>query len=239
MLAGSLKRRIERALLDSAEEEPGGSSSTAPASGSRGSLRRRLDRASGSTADAETAARLPLTEKMKMAWASGKMSSVRIQEFAQAAEEQGARDMTTVSSSGTGGVWPQNIQRSLQRLFGKPLGSPPISWIKLPTKRGVVAHPVFMPHLFFSSLYAERKDLFNEWMRGPKGAAKTFWDHMKDTPLMRDHGSLKEEKLPQTLPIGFHGDGGCFSKQDNLMVLSWNSICGALGMDGVQQENMF
>ena len=30
--------------------------------------------------------------------------------------------------------------------------------------------------------------------------------------------------LDHTIPIGMHGDGGAYSKQDSVLVISWNSI---------------
>ena len=108
---GTLKRRIARALEE--QSNPGEEASRASSSteGHR-TLRRRIDRATA-TEDATPEQDLPLTQKLKRAWASGDMSSVKVQEFAEAAEQQGARGLSKLSSSGTGGVWPQNIQRTL------------------------------------------------------------------------------------------------------------------------------
>ena len=51
------------------------------------------------------------------------------------------------------------------------------------------------------------------------------------TPITRDHDGLKKpEYLPKTVPLGLHGDGGSFSHQDSLFVLSWNGLLGHMGV---------
>ena len=93
---------------------------------------------------------------------------------------------------------------------------------------------------FFSALFREQRDYWNEHIRGPEGAAATFWHMLRDSPMVRDHRGLVAEELYRTLPIGFHGDGGAFSKQDSLFVLSWNSILGCnLGGQGFGRRFLF
>lgn len=87
-----------------------------------------------------------------------------------------------------------------------------------------------MPHTFFAKLYEERRDLFDRWIRGPLGATDTFWKVLHNSPITRDHDGLKKpEYLPKTVPLGLHGDGGSFSHQDSLFVLSWNGLLGHMG----------
>ena len=99
-LSGSLKRRIERALAD-VDAPHGGASASSSSQPPRGNLRRRLERASGSGIDERD---MPFTQKLKVAWASGRLSSAKIQENAQAAEQQGASKIEALSSAGTGGA---------------------------------------------------------------------------------------------------------------------------------------
>ena len=228
---------MERAL---AEQAPSQTSSSAgsPEDRPRGNLHRRLERAHA-PAETPTEDDLPLVNKLKKTWAKGDISTVLVQEIAEAAEAQGARDMKSLSSTGTGGVWPQNIQRSLLRYFGQPSGAPPFTWINLPVKGGMQPHPVLLPHQFFGTLFAQRRNLWNDWVRGPAGAASTFWREMAGTPIVKDHPGLNPKRLDMTLPVGLHGDGDAFSKQDSLFVLSWNSICGALGMDGFSKRFVY
>ena len=162
-LSGSLKRRIERALAEATT--PDETTSATSSTDRRGSLRRRIERATAQQG-ADIDEDLPLNDKLKRAWASGKMSSVMVNEFAQAAQEQGARGLERVSSSGTSGVWPQNIQRNLLTFFGKPAGAPSCTWVLLPTTKGTIAHPVYLPHEFFAILYLDRRDLWEQWVRG-------------------------------------------------------------------------
>ena len=63
-------------------------------------------------------------------------------------------------------------------------------------------------------------------MRGPTGAAAKYWDHMRHTEFFRLHPSLSEKDLHRTTPIGMHGDGGAYSHNDSLFVLTWNSLIG-------------
>ena len=89
-------------------------------------------------------------------------------------------------------------------------------------------------------MFREQRDYWNEHIRGPEGAAATFWHMLRDSPMVRDHRGLVAEELYRTLPIGFHGDGGAFSKQDSLFVLSWNSILGCnLGGQGLGKRFLF
>ena len=87
----------------------------------------------------------PFTDKLMKAWATGKMSSAMVQDLAQAAQDQGAKGMAAMSSSGATGAWQQNIQRSLITLFGQPEGPPPVTWVNVPTAKGTQLHPVLLP----------------------------------------------------------------------------------------------
>ena len=47
---------------------------------------------------------------------------------------------------------------------------------------------------------------------------------MSNTEFVREHPNLPRRTWAQTIPIGFHGDGGAFSKQDSVYVMSWSSL---------------
>ena len=63
-------------------------------------------------------------------------------------------------------------------------------------------------------------------MRGPIGAVATYWDSMRHTDFFRLYLGLSETDLHRTIPIGMHGDGGAYSHNDSLFVLTWNSLIG-------------
>jgi hypothetical protein len=122
---------------------------------------------------------------------------------------------------------PQNIQRSLIQLFGKPVGAPDFNWFKIPLKNGRYAlHPFLLPHKFFEQLYKERRQDFQRYLQGPVGAAQQYWEHLQDSAYVRLHPKLHSNNFATMIPLGLHGDAGAYSKQDSLMVISWNSILG-------------
>jgi hypothetical protein len=130
-----------------------------------------------------------------------------------------------VSSAGTYGKYPANLFRDLLKIVGNPVGAPPIDWVQIPMKSGRrEPHPVIWPHKFFQSLCAARRDIFDSRIRGPEHGCHQFWDFMKDTEFVRRHPFLPEGVWDKTVPIGMHGDGGAFNKQDSLITLAWNSL---------------
>ena len=238
-LGGPLKRRIARALehvdIDNVENEAA-SSSDAP----RGSLRRRMERASnsGPSGDGHDA---PLVASLRRAWAAGKISSPMVQEFALAAAQQGAHGggVDRIARAGASGSHAPNIQRAILNFFGFPDCVPAFKWVPLPMARGSVLHPVILSHELFGKLYHERRSYWNQHIRGPPQAAEEFWRRLSHSSIVRDHPALSSTHLTRTLPIGLHGDGGAFSKQDSLFVISWNSILGNLDGSGFSKRFIF
>ena len=49
---------------------------------------------------------------------------------------------------------------------------------------------------------------------------------MGGTPFFREHPGMDPDRLSTTIPLGLYGDGGAFSHQDSLLVLTWNSLLG-------------
>ena len=149
-----------------------------------------------------------------------------VQEFAHAALRQGAAGVDRAAALGAFGENPRMIHQGLVRLFGSVRGAPEFTWIPVPTTKGETFVPVLLPHRFFASLYSDRRTLWETMIRGPPGAAQVFWDHLASTTIVRDHPHLPEPHRGRIIPLGMHGDGGPFTKQDSLFVLSWNSLVG-------------
>ena len=80
--------------------------------------------------------------------------------------------------------------------------------------------------MWFASLYAMMLPWWEKAVRGPAGAAQEYWGSMKQTEFFKQHPGLTEDNLHRTIPIGMHGDGGAFSHNDSLFVLTWNSLIG-------------
>ena len=75
-------------------------------------------------------------------------------------------------------------------------------------------------------------------MRGSEGSPEAFWRGLRDSPILKDH-PLQEKDWATCIPLGLHGDGGAFSKQDSLFVLSWNSLCAGAASEGFARRFIF
>ena len=218
----SPKGGIRKRVLANVEEKPAdtpASSSSGLRGGVRQRARARQEDAGGETVDLNG----PLLQKWKRDWAKGILSSPQVQDYAAGAIAQGASGLGKVAAAGSHGRHPQNLQRSLVALFGTPEGAPPFSWFTIPTKSGDVSHPFLLPHDWLQSLYRSKPELWSSAVQGPDGAVTEFWQNMDDTPIARDHPCLDRNR---TIPLGLHGDGGSFSKQDSLYVFTVNSLLG-------------
>ena len=130
-----------------------------------------------------------------------------------------------LSRIGATGTHAQDLFRDLKALFGQPLGAAPVQWIELPTVRGRKdPHSVFMPHRFLQELYKHRPDVLRARLTGGRGATEMYWSGLQHADFVAHHPFLPRAHWPNIIPIGFHGDGGPFSKQDSLFSLSWNSL---------------
>ena len=58
-------------------------------------------------------------------------------------------------------------------------------------------------------------------------ACLEFWRGTRQTRFVRNHPKLPRSSWRSTIPIGFHGDAGAFSKHDSLYTISWNSLIGS------------
>ena len=217
----SLKKRLENYEL---EADPTSSSSSV---NQRRGLRQRMEDREAQQEQQQGVRNTegPWTQTLKRDWASGQISAIKVQEYAENSAAQGATGMERISAAGAHGKHQSSVHKSLMRLFGRPKGAPEIEWIEIPLKGGRrVPHPFILPHKFFRALHKERYANFVRALRGPEGAAEEYWSNLRQTDFVRRHPLLSDRK--HSLPIGMHGDAGPYSKQDSLMVISWNSLLG-------------
>ena len=218
-LAGGIRKRL--GIIKPVAKQPAAKSVQSPRVGG---IRSRMNVGKDSTKKAvrAKAAAGPLTKILKQKWGTGKMSAKDVAEIFTSAASQGATNVPVLSKLSN----PQNLHRSLVAAFGHPEGAPEFFWATIPTKSGPTPHPFLLPHLWLASLFACLPDLFNVSVRGPVDAARNYWSKIKDTGFFKKHPGLDRDKLDKTIPIGMHGDGGAFSDNDSLFVLTWNSLIG-------------
>ena len=143
---GGIRKRL--GLEPEAGPDGGAPTPEALAPAERRSIRQRVGQASASSSGhVHPREDEPLTDKLKEEWGKGVLSSKRVQEFAMAAQGQGARGLEAISAAGASGRNPQNIQQTLVRLFGRPEGSPDFTWAEIPGKKKISASFLFAPHL--------------------------------------------------------------------------------------------
>ena len=166
---------------------------------------------------------LPLYDDLRRDWAKGDLTSAQVQRYALSAELQGAVGVEDLAKVGSYGKHTQNLFRGLVNVLGFPKGSPHIDWVNIPTRHGPrTAHPVLMPHRFFMHYLNECPENFESHISGAIGACFEFWSSLASTKFVMDHPHLADKH--RAVPLGFHCDGGQFSKQDRLYCLSWNSL---------------
>jgi hypothetical protein len=78
-------------------------------------------------------------------------------------------------------------------------------------------------------MYEHRRPEFLRKLRGNVGATANFWRHMQGSQFLDNHPVLTESLFGKTIPLGMHGDGGSFTKQDSVYAFSWNSLTQAFG----------
>lgn len=230
---GGIRKRLQAAEpaepAEPAEQaEPAEPAEPAASSSSReprGGLRRRLEKSAGASSQ-ETGDK-SLYKTLKKNWALGKISSPLVQEIAEGAEKAGATGLSKTASAGSSGRNPQHLQRALISVFGKPVGAPDFEWFTIPLKSGRLAHPFLLPHLWFASLFAFCPNLFRNAVTGISGSARAFWTLFSETDFVKKHPCLPRPEWDRIIPVGFHGDGGSFSRHDGMYVFTWNSLLGS------------
>ena len=172
----------------------------------------------------------PLWDRLKSNWASGKMSAAEVQGMAMDALKQGAQGMGDMASLGASGTHPQNCYRALKNALGLPPGAPNFYWARIPTIHGDRTwHPFLLPHEFFASFLNAEPAKWTAAIGGRSGAALEFWQSMRGSDFVRLHPNLPKSSWSRTVPLGMHGDGASFSKQDSVYTFSWNSLIGTGG----------
>ena len=124
----------------------------AEGAGGRKTLRRRIESASApSSSSTGPNPEVTLSASMRKHWATGRISSPIVQEFALGAVNQGASGggLERLAAAGKAGTQPQHLQRALMSAFGQPKGVPQFRFVPLPAKKGNILHPVILPHDFF------------------------------------------------------------------------------------------
>ena len=109
---------------------------------------------------------LPMNQSLKRMWSCGELSSPQVQELAAGAAKQGAVGMDHLAALGASGAQKQNMFRDMCQALGTPLGATCVRYVKVPTVRGLVRHPVMMPHLLLRCIRNERPELFASALLG-------------------------------------------------------------------------
>ena len=139
---GGIRQRMaaedQEALVPAASAGSSRDHAPEPGTTRRRSVRQRV----AAAAPAEQSDDLPLYQSLKRDWCTGEISAVKVQEYVMGAEVQGAIGMSAPARAGSAGRHPQNIHRSLLSIFKIPKGAPDMTWVKIPTKRGNVLHPI-------------------------------------------------------------------------------------------------
>ena len=168
---------------------------------------------------------------LRQKWGSGTISSVEVQQWADAALSTGSRDMERFQKIANKGAAScrSNAQRDLMRALGRPRGAPAPyrSQIPIRSKDGgiaVVDHPFFLPHACFAAMHEGRPDLFARQVTGDDSLRAQFWKSPQAKAALRHHPVLRGPLLPKTVPLGLHGDAGKFSHHDSLFVITWNAL---------------
>jgi hypothetical protein len=189
----------------------------------RGGVRRRL-----AAEEPEVVAESgPLNAYLKTQWAGGHLNTRQVQEIAYRATQQGASGAERLGAMGCEGAHSQNLFRAFKTLLGTPRGAPDFYWAEIPLKSGPkIPHPFLLLHQFFANFFRDCRRQWVQAVGGPVGAARQFWKSVAGLDFVTKHPSLPQSLWGQSIPLGLHGDGGAFSKQDNLYVISWNSLLG-------------
>ena len=185
----------------------------------RGGIRQRLSNFDDSDTVATNAE--PLVKSLRSDWAHGKITSSQLQHYAAGAQAQGADGMNNLATAGSSG---RNLHRSLMQEFSNAPGAPDVVWGEIPTLTSPrTSHPFLLPHEFLQSMFLNNKRAWDRLGATSDGALE-FWKHIRLSSFVRLHPKLQQRSWSQTIPIGMHGDGGAFSKNDALYIFSWNSL---------------
>jgi hypothetical protein len=156
------------------------------------------------------------------------VSAPTVQTLAAAAVADGLADEAIVrlANCGTAGQHPQNIGRDVLRHFGADVQVPPLYNVRVPARNRAgetieVDTPVLLPHQLLSHVAHSSAELWTELKM--QNTLESFWDSClaAGDPALHGHPVLG---IPgwksKTLPLLVYGDGGAFSRNDSLEVVS-------------------
>ena len=168
----------------------------------------------------------PHAEELKRQWGNGQLTSAQVQLLSASAQASGSDGVSRIAAAGCSGKYGGNLFRDVKSAFGWPDGAPPIEYILVPTKSNgrKTPWPVLFPHRFFQEVFRKRPDTWSSRICPCEDACHEFWDSMKLSPFVQRHPFLNPSTWRQTVPIGFHGDGGAFNRNNSLYPLHWNSL---------------
>lgn len=155
----------------------------------------------------------------------------------------------TLANLGTRGQHQANVERDLMRWAKRQMPSAldlyvvDITIID-PASVGetMVQLPLLLPHELFGALYAANATLgSSQWapgeaaspgvwekaVLGPGGqeAISDFWEKLEHMEWVQRHPALSAWGSRSTaVPIGFHGDGAQFTREESMTALTWSSV---------------
>ena len=164
----------------------------------------------------------PLMKVMLRGWANGGMPSNRFLEYTNAADTQGAAGLASLTNHANNRM----AARDLRRAVGWPQEAPMFDWLSIPVddQDEPLEFPIMLPHRFPLRM---RSETWRKHFVGSGQELKELWGVMMKQPMFPQNHSLAGCNLKQTVPLGLHGDGGPFSKQDSLFAITWDSGVGA------------
>ena len=172
-----------------------------------------------------------MNNTLRSMWASGEIKSPRVQELAAGALKQGAEGLNRLASIGTSGKHRGNMFRDMCAALGEPVGSSSLMYVRIPTTKGDVNHPVLMPHLLFGILKSEKPELFKSAILGGKADCSWFWESENGCKLARSHpvlSSRHKAALRKQFLSGFMGMGECSRTRIRLWsfpgIASWAKV---------------
>ena len=91
----------------------------------------------------------------------------------------------------------------------------------------IVQVPLLIPHELFGALYAASPGVWIKAVLGFGGpeAISDFWERLAHMEWVRRHPALSAWGSRCTaVPIGFHGDGAQFTREESMTALTWSSV---------------
>jgi len=183
-----------------------------------------------------------LANKLLSLWAHGQMPATLVRELAHLAMLDGAQhaDLQRMAKCGDYGATDGNVAKSLQKAFCKAVDIIEPIQVEVPcvdpktNSKEVVEAPLFLPHMWFSSLYHSFPEQFHS-LFATKNLEK-FWKGAETTVDHRLQGHPMKglaDWRSKVVPLYFHGDGVEFQERDSLMVWSFGCVlCKFSSLDG-------